>query len=107
MTGALRLAVTTGCAENFTAHLAETAAAVLVELDQGATAARILGAAGRLASGQPRSAAEESQVTAATARLHTALGPRRHEEESALGLGLTPDEVLALLTDTAEDLSGS
>ncbi|MFD5038809.1 hypothetical protein ACFWNI_17175 [Streptomyces sp. NPDC058377] len=46
-------------------------------------------------------------MTAATARLHTAPGPRRHEEESALGLGLTPDEVLALLTDTAEDLSGS
>ncbi|MFD5135586.1 hypothetical protein ACFWMX_04915 [Streptomyces sp. NPDC058378] len=46
-------------------------------------------------------------MTAATARLHTAPGPRRYEEESALGLGLTPDEVLALLTDTAEDLSGS
>ncbi|MDX3060559.1 hypothetical protein PV394_36420 [Streptomyces sp. NE06-03E] len=77
-----------------------------MELDQGATAARILGAAGAWRVDSPRSAAEESQVTAATARLHTALGPRRYEEESALGLGLTPDEVLALLTDTAEDLSG-
>ncbi|MYQ41554.1 Predicted ATPase [Streptomyces sp. LamerLS-316] len=107
VTGALRLAVTTGCAENFTAHLAETAAAVLVELDLGATAARILGAAGAWRVDSPRSAAEESQVTRATARLHTALGPRRYEEESALGLALTPDEVLALLTDTAEELSGS
>ncbi|MFE9363917.1 hypothetical protein ACFYNN_14150 [Streptomyces sp. NPDC006978] len=77
-----------------------------MELDQGATAARTLGAAGAWRVDSPRSAAEESRVTAATARLHTALGPRRYEEESALSLGLTPDEVLALLTDTAEDLSG-
>ncbi|MDX3433861.1 hypothetical protein OG893_19375 [Streptomyces sp. NBC_01696] len=46
-----------------------------MELDQGATAARILGAAGAWRVDSPRSAAEESQVTAATARLHTALGP--------------------------------
>ncbi|MFH8757480.1 hypothetical protein [Streptomyces atroolivaceus] len=104
---ALRLAVTSGCADNFTAHLAESAAVVLLELDLFATSARVLAASGTWRANGPRSAVEETEVAAAVERLRTELDPGRYEEESALGRGLTPDEVLGLLTRTAGELSGS
>ncbi|MFG2593247.1 ATP-binding protein [Streptomyces sp. NPDC048438] len=107
VTEALRLAVTSGCADNFTAHLAEAAGTILVRLDLFAASARILAASSTWRANGPRSAVEESEVAAAVERLREELGPGRYEEESALGLGLTPDEVLGLLTEAAEGLSRS
>lgn len=110
VTGALRLAVSSGCAENFTAYLAESAVTVLVRLDRYAAAARILAAAGTWRLNGPRSALEEDQVAAVAAQLRTALGHRRYAEESALGSGLTSQEVVDLLdqlVETAGDLSGN
>ncbi|MFE9727554.1 hypothetical protein ACFYQ5_29285 [Streptomyces sp. NPDC005794] len=46
-----------------------------------------------------------AQVASATAE--TGMMRGRYEEEGALGLGLTPDDVLGLLTGVAEELSGS
>ncbi|MFD5873889.1 hypothetical protein [Streptomyces sp. NPDC060322] len=40
-------------------------------------------------------------------RLREELGPLRYEKGTALGRGLTPCEVLGLLTGVAEELSGS
>jgi len=54
----------------------------------------------------PRSAVEEAEA-AARERLREELDPGRYEEESALGKGLTPDELLGLLTGIAEELGGS
>uniref|UniRef100_A0AAU3GXF1 Winged helix-turn-helix domain-containing protein n=1 Tax=Streptomyces sp. NBC_01401 TaxID=2903854 RepID=A0AAU3GXF1_9ACTN len=104
---ALRLAVTSGCADNFTAHLAEAAGAVLIGLDRFAVSARVLAAAGTWRANGPRSAVEEAEVAVAVERLCEELGPRRYDEESTPGRGLTPQEVLGLLTDVTEELSGN
>ncbi|MEU8704377.1 BTAD domain-containing putative transcriptional regulator [Streptomyces sp. NPDC048565] len=105
MVEALRLAVTSGCADNFTAHLAEAAGDVLAGLDRFAVSARVLAASGAWRANGPRSVVEEAEVTATVERLREELGLRRYDEESALGRGLAPQEVLGLLTAVAEELS--
>ncbi|MFB4423030.1 BTAD domain-containing putative transcriptional regulator [Streptomyces sp. QL37] len=107
VTEALRLAVTSGCADSFTAHLAEAAGTILVRLDLFTASARILAASSTWRANGPRSVVEESEVAATVERLRGELGPGRYEEERALGIGLTPGEVLGLLTDAAEELSRS
>ncbi|MFE6183287.1 ATP-binding protein [Streptomyces sp. NPDC056465] len=104
---ALALAVESRCVEVFTAHLAEVAAIVLAELGLPGISARVLGACALWRVNGPRSAVEEADVAAAVERLREELGPRRYAEESALGRGMTPGEVLGLLTGVAGDLSGS
>ncbi|MCX5411185.1 BTAD domain-containing putative transcriptional regulator [Streptomyces sp. NBC_00059] len=103
---ALVLAVEAGCAEAFTAHLAEAAAIILVQLGRCATAARILAAAGGWREHSPRSAVEEAEVAPVLERLREELGSRRYEEESARGCGLSSKEVIGLLTAGDGDLSG-
>ncbi|MFC8227767.1 ATP-binding protein [Streptomyces sp. NPDC057287] len=107
MVEALTLAVEARCVEVTTAHLAEVAAIVLVELDRFVASARVLGACERWRVRGPRSAVEEADVTAAVERLREELGPRRYDEESASGRGLTPEEVVTLLAGVAGELSGS
>ncbi|MFJ9061614.1 ATP-binding protein [Streptomyces sp. NPDC102409] len=104
---ALTLGVEARCVEVFTAHLAEVAAIVLVELGLFGTSARVLGACELWRARGPRSAVEEADVAVVVERLREELGPRRYEKETALGRGLTPGEVLGLLTGVAGELSGS
>ncbi|MFF2726969.1 BTAD domain-containing putative transcriptional regulator [Streptomyces sp. NPDC058008] len=104
---ALRLSVTSGCADNFTAHLAEVAGGILVRLGLFAPSARLLAASEAWRADGPRSPVEEAEVAAAVGRLREELGPGPYEEESALGKGLTPAEALGLLVGVAEEFSGS
>ncbi|MFF5898427.1 ATP-binding protein [Streptomyces argenteolus] len=107
VTGALTLAVAAGCAEVFTAHLAEAAGIMLVRLDRFAQAARVLAATEVWRVNGPRSPVEQTEVTEATEQLRDALDPRRYEEECAAGGELTAEDVVVLLTRVTEELSGS
>ncbi|MFF0075325.1 ATP-binding protein [Streptomyces sp. NPDC005494] len=107
VTGALALAVAAGCAEVFTAHLAEAAGTMLVKLDRFEQAARVLAATEVWRVHGPRSPVEQAEVAVATERLRDALDPHRYEEERAAGSSLTAEDTVVLLQRIAGELSDS
>ncbi|MFI8004137.1 ATP-binding protein [Streptomyces sp. NPDC086010] len=105
ITDALRLAVDSECAEVVTAHLAEAAGSILPKVGRHATAVRLLAASDTWRAYGPRSAVEEDEVTTVLAALRERLGEQAYEEARAAGQGLTPRDVIALLTDAVARLT--
>ncbi|MGW4232947.1 ATP-binding protein [Streptomyces sp. NPDC004980] len=107
VTGALGTAAAAGCAEVFTAHLAEAAGTVLPRLGLFAESARVLAAAGTWRVNGPRSVVEEKEVAAVLEQLRDELTPEAYEAECAAGRPLTVDDVLVLLDRLLGELSDS
>ncbi|MEU1127152.1 BTAD domain-containing putative transcriptional regulator [Streptomyces sp. NPDC005899] len=102
LTEALRLAVTTGCPQAVSAHLAEAAAVTLPRLGLCEEAARVLAASrGWWVTGQ-RPAVEEADVAATHREVRTVLGSEAYERESLAGRGMTPEDALDLLSRLTE-----
>lgn len=107
MTGALGTAAAAGCAEVFTAHLAEAAGTILPRLGLFAESARVLAAAGTWRVNGPRSVVEEREVAAVLEQLRDELTPEAYEAQCAAGRPLTVDDVLVLLSRLLAELSDS
>ncbi|WP_326698902.1 AAA family ATPase [Streptomyces sp. NBC_01754] len=107
MTEALGMAVAAGCAEVFTAHLAEAAGITLPRVGLHGPAARVLAAAGVWREHGPRSAVEECDVTTATELVRARLDPVVYEAEWAAGEKMTPADTVAFLAVVTGKLSDS
>ncbi|MFD9504957.1 ATP-binding protein [Streptomyces sp. NPDC060035] len=107
ITDALRMAVEAGCAEVFTAYLAEAAGITLPLLGRYAAAARVLAASDAWRVNSPRSVAEEAEVAEALECLSEKLRPLLYDAECAAGSVLTPEDVVAFLTGITDELSDS
>ncbi|MET9884749.1 BTAD domain-containing putative transcriptional regulator [Streptomyces sp. NPDC006430] len=95
---ALAVAVAAHCAERVLASLTDTAAVLLAAADRPAEAVRALAAATAWRAGHPRSVPELAAVGGLPDRTRAVLGPDRYEEAAAKGAGLSPPEVVTLLT---------
>ncbi|MFJ3282317.1 AfsR/SARP family transcriptional regulator [Streptomyces halstedii] len=107
MTDALNTAVAAGCAEIFTAHLAEAAGVTLPRVGLYEAAARVLAAAGAWRVHGPRSAVEEREVAAALELVRNRLEPETYEAEATEGRAMTPEDTVAFLAAVTGELSDS
>ncbi|WP_406410097.1 winged helix-turn-helix domain-containing protein [Streptomyces halstedii] len=107
MTDALNTAVAAGCAEIFTAHLAEAAGVTLSRVGLYEAAARVLAAAGAWRVHSPRSVVEQREVAAALELVRNRLEPETYEAEAAGGRAMTPEDTVAFLAAVTGELSDS
>ncbi|MEU1489958.1 BTAD domain-containing putative transcriptional regulator [Streptomyces sp. NPDC005776] len=106
LTAALVAARDARCPEIVNGYLADGVVTVLPRVGAHAAAARILAAADSWRLSGPRTAAEQAEVDAAEMLARKELGARRYEAERLAGLGLTIDDVIALLEGVAANLPG-
>ncbi|MGW7366867.1 BTAD domain-containing putative transcriptional regulator [Streptomyces sp. NPDC054841] len=97
LAAALRAALECRCAEVITAHITESAAALLPLLGEDRLAVRILAAAEAWRTGIPRSVPERRMVEAVENRIRASLGEEQYEAERAVGAGLTLAQVIEAL----------
>ncbi|MET7622479.1 BTAD domain-containing putative transcriptional regulator [Streptomyces sp. NPDC005408] len=94
------------CAEFITAHLADSAAAVLPLTGQLPLSVRIMAAADAWRGDIPRSVPEANAVEAIRTRAREDLGPQRYEAECVAGRDLDVPEVVALLEAAGDSSEG-
>ncbi|MEU4494988.1 BTAD domain-containing putative transcriptional regulator [Streptomyces sp. NPDC023998] len=106
LAAALRKAWEARCAEFVTAHVADSAAAVLSLTGQFPLSVRLMAAADAWRGDIPRSVPEEKAAEAIRTRARAELGNERYEAERAAGREFTVPQAVGLLETAAEAAAG-